>query len=306
MGNYLGGSFSETEWRTLMSSLIFPAVLSGLMLGAVYALLALGLTLIYGVLHIINFAHGSLLMLALYSVYFLWYYFGVDPYIAIPMVMPVFFVLGYVLQRWLIAPMSSGSEQNVLLITLALSMIIDNLALYFWSSNTRTADIAYAYDTVEIFGAYLPLGRVIAFWAAIGVAPLLWFFMAYTKIGSAIRAVAIEKRGAELVGIDVDHTYAICFGIGTACVALAACLLLPTFYITPQVGYTFVLVAFTTVVLGGMGSLPGALIAGLLLGVIESLCGLFLGESLGQIGIFLAFILILLFKPSGIMGRSRT
>ncbi|UHS58459.1 branched-chain amino acid ABC transporter permease [Agrobacterium vaccinii] len=289
-----------------MSSLILPAVLSGLMMGAVYALVALGLTLIYGVLHIINFAHGSLLMLALYAVYFLYFYFGVDPYLAIPVVLPAFFALGYVLQRFLIAPMSSGSEQNVLLITLAVSMIIDNLALYFWTSNTRTADIAYAYDTVEVLGAYLPLGRVIAFGAALAVAPLLWCFMAYTRTGSAIRAVAIEKRGAELVGIDVNHTYAICFGIGTACVALAACLLLPTFYITPQVGYTFVLVAFTTVVLGGMGSLLGALVAGLLLGVIESLCGLFLGESLGQIGIFLAFILILLFKPSGLLGRART
>jgi len=285
-----------------MSSLILPAILSGLTMGAVYALVALGLTLIYGVLHIINFAHGSLLMLALYAVYFLHARLGVDPYLAIPVVLPVFFLLGYALQRSIVAPMSKGSEQNVLLVTLALSLIIDNLALYFWTSNTRTADIAYAYDTIEILGAYLPLGRVIAFLAALAAAPLLWFFMARTRTGTAIRAVAIEKRGAEIVGIDVNHTYAICFGIGTACVALAACLLLPTFYVTPQVGYTFVLVAFTTVVLGGMGSLPGALIAGLLLGVIESLCGLFLGESLGQIGIFIAFILILLFKPSGLLG----
>ena len=286
-----------------MSSLILPAVLSGLTMGAVYALVALGLTLIYGVLHIINFAHGSLLMLALYAAYFLFVHLGVDPYLAIPILLPVFFCLGYVLQRWVIAPMSGGSEQNVLLVTLALALIIDNLALYFWTSNTRSVDIPYAYNTVEFLGAYLPLGRVIAFFAALAAAPLLWLFMTRTRTGSAIRAVAIEKRGAEIVGIDVNHTYAICFGIGTACVALAACLLLPTFYVTPQVGYTFVLVAFTTVVLGGMGSLPGALIAGLLLGVIESLCGLFLGESLGQIGIFIAFILILLFKPSGLLGR---
>ncbi len=286
-----------------MSSLILPAVLSGLTMGAIYALVALGLTLIYGVLHIINFAHGSLLMLALYAAYFLFVHLGLDPYLAIPILLPVFFCLGYALQRWLIAPMSGGSEQNVLLVTLALALIIDNLALYFWTSNTRSVDIPYAYNTVEFLGAYLPLGRVIAFFAAIAAAPLLWLFMTRTRTGSAIRAVAIEKRGAEIVGIDVNHTYALCFGIGTACVALAACLLLPTFYVTPQVGYTFVLVAFTTVVLGGMGSLPGALIAGLLLGVIESLCGLFLGESLGQIGIFVAFILILLFKPSGLLGR---
>lgn len=286
-----------------MSSLILPAVLNGLTMGAVYALIALGLTLIYGVLHIINFAHGSLLMLGLYAAYFLFHYWGIDPYLAIVIVVPAFFALGYVLQRGIIAPMSAGSEQNVLLVTLALSLVIDNLALYFWTSNTRTADIAYAYDTVEVLGAYLTLGRVIAFFAALLVAGLMWLFMTRTRTGAAIRAVAIEKRGAEIVGIDVAHTYALCFGIGTACVALAACLLLPTFYVTPQVGYSFVLVAFTTVVMGGMGSLPGALVAGLLLGVIEALSGLFLGESLGQLGIFVAFILTLLFRPAGLLGR---
>jgi len=286
-----------------MSSLILPAMLNGLTMGAVYALIALGLTLIYGVLHIINFAHGSLLMLGLYAAYFLFHYFGLDPYLAIIFVVPAFFGLGYVLQRGIIAPMSAGSEQNVLLVTLALALAIDNLALYFWTSNTRTVDIPYAYDTVEVLGTYLTLGRVIAFGAALAVAALMWLFMTRTRTGAAIRAVAIEKRGAEIVGIDVGHTYAICFGIGTACVALAACLLLPTFYVTPQVGYTFVLVAFTTVVMGGMGSLPGALLAGLLLGVIEAVGGLYLGESLGQIGIFVAFILTLLFKPSGLLGR---
>ncbi|AUM74618.1 branched-chain amino acid ABC transporter permease [Paracoccus jeotgali] len=286
-----------------MSSLILPAVLNGLMMGAVYALIALGLTLIYGVLHIINFAHGSLLMLALYAAYFLFQHLGIDPYLAAVIVVPLFFGLGYALQRVVIAPMSAGSEQNVLLVTLALSLVIDNLALYFWTSNTRTVDVPYAYNTVEVFGAYLTLGRVIAFVAALVVAGLMWLFMTRTRTGAAIRAVAVEKRGAEIVGIDVGHTYAICFGLGTACVALAACLLLPTFYVTPQVGYTFVLVAFTTVVMGGMGSLPGALIAGLALGVIEALGGLFLGESLGQIGIFVAFILTLLFRPSGLLGR---
>jgi branched-chain amino acid transport system permease protein len=286
-----------------MSSLIIPAILGGLATGAVYALIALGLTLIYGVLHIINFAHGSLLMLALYGVYFLHVIFGLDPYLALPIIVPLFFLLGYALQRGVISTFSLGKEQNVLLVTLALSMIIDNLALYFWTSNTRTISLPYAYEMVEIGPAFIPLPRVIAFVAAMLCALVLWLVMTRTRIGKAIRAVAIEKRGAELVGIDVENTYAMCFGIGTACVAVAACLLLPTFYVTPQVGYAFVLVAFTTVVLGGMGSLLGALVSGLLLGVIEALCGLFLGESLGQIGIFLAFILILLFRPSGLFGR---
>lgn len=286
-----------------MWSLVVPAVLGGLTNGAIYALVALGLTLIYGVLHIINFAHGSLLMLALYAVFFLNAWLGVDPYVALPIVIPFFFLFGYALERWAIAPFSRGKEQNILLVTLALSILIDNLALYFWTSDTRTISVSYAYTMVQIGPAFIPLPKVIAFGGALVCALVLWFIMARTRLGAAIQAVAVEKRGAELVGIDVQHTYAMCFGIGTACVATAACLLLPTFYVTPQVGYAFVLVAFTTVVLGGMGSFIGALISGLLLGVIEALCGLFLGESLGQIGIFVAFIVILLFRPSGLFGR---
>ena len=286
-----------------MWSLVVPAVLGGLTNGAIYALVALGLTLIYGVLHIINFAHGSLLMLALYAVFFLNALLGVDPYVALPIVIPLFFLLGYALERWAIAPFSRGKEQNILLVTLALSILIDNLALYFWTSDTRTISVSYAYTMVQIGPAFIPLPKVIAFGGALVCALILWFIMARTRLGAAIQAVAVEKRGAELVGIDVQHTYAMCFGIGTACVAIAACLLLPTFYVTPQVGYAFVLVAFTTVVLGGMGSFIGALISGLLLGVIEALCGLFFGESLGQIGVFVAFIVILLFRPSGLFGR---
>ena len=283
-----------------MAALIVPAVLSGLATGAVYALVALGLTLVYGVLHIINFAHGSLMMAALYGAYFLNVRLGLDPYAALPVAVIVFFGIGYVLQRYVIAVFSHGRDTNILLVTLALSIIIDNGALYLFSSDTRTVDLPYAFETVEIGPAFIPVPKVIAFGVALLIAGLLWLVMNRTRLGTAIRAVAVEKRGAELMGIDVGHTYAMCFGIGTACVAAAACLLLPTFYVTPQVGYAFVLVAFTTVVMGGMGSLGGALVAGLLLGVVEALCGLYLGETLGQIGIFAAFILTLLFRPAGL------
>ncbi len=283
-----------------MLGLVIPAILSGLTTGAVYALVALGLTLIYGVLHIINFAHGSLLMAALYVALLLNTRLGLDPYVALPIVVGLFFCAGYLLQRYVVDTVSHGRDSNILLVTLAISIIIDNGALAIFTSNTRTIDVPYAFDMVEIGPAFIPLPKVVAFVAALVFAGLLWLLMRHTRLGAAIRAVAIEKRGAELMGIDVKHTYAMCFGIGTACVAAAACLLLPTFYVTPQVGYAFVLVAFTTVVLGGMGSLGGALVAGLLLGVIEALCGLFLGETLGQIGIFAAFILTLLLRPAGL------
>lgn len=283
-----------------MLGLVVPAILSGLTTGAIYALVALGLTLIYGVLHIINFAHGSLLMAALYAALFVNLRLGVDPYLALPFLVAAFFAIGYGLQRFVIDTVSHGRDANILLVTLALSIMIDNGALYLFTSNTRTIEVPYAFEMVEIGPAFIPLPKAVAFGAALAFAALLWLVMRRTRLGTAIRAVAVEKRGAELVGIDVQHTYAMCFGLGTACVAAAACLLLPTFYVTPQVGYAFVLVAFTTVVLGGMGSLGGALVAGLLLGVVEALCGLFLGETLGQVGIFAVFILTLLFRPAGL------
>lgn len=282
--------------------LVIPAVVAGLTTGAVYALVALGLTLIYGVLHIINFAHGSLLMLAMYGVFFLHALFGVDPYLSLPIVVPVFFALGYALQRSVIMPASHGKDQNILLVTLGLAIVFDNLALYFWSSTTRTIDLPYAFEVIDLGFALVPIPRAIAFFGALAVAGVLWLVIARTDLGRAIRAVAKEKQGARLVGIDVEHIYAMSFGIGSACLAVAASLLMPTFYVTPQVGYAFVLIAFTTVVLGGMGSFEGALIGGLALGVVEALGGLWLGESLGQIGIFVIFILVLLFRPTGLFG----
>ena len=277
-------------------------MVAGLTTGAVYALVALGLTLIYGVLHIINFAHGSLLMLAMYGVFFLHSLFGIDPYLALPILVPVFFALGYALQRGVIMPASHGKDQNILLVTLGLAIVFDNLALYLWTSTTRTIDLPYAFEVIDLGFALVPIPRAIAFFGALAVAGLLWLLIARTDLGRAIRAVAKERQGARLVGIDVEHIYAMSFGIGTACLAVAASLLMPTFYVTPQVGYAFVLIAFTTVVLGGMGSFEGALIGGLVLGVVEALGGLFLGESLGQIGIFVIFILVLLFRPTGLFG----
>jgi branched-chain amino acid transport system permease protein len=216
--------------------------------------------------------------------------------------MPLFFAVGYVLQRVVIQPAWHGRDENVLLVTLGLAIVIDNLALWLWTSTTRSIDSRYSFEVIDLGVAFMPIAKVIGFFGALAFGALLWALMTFTDLGKAIRAVAREREGARLVGVRVEHIYAMTFGIGTAMVAAAACLLLPTFYVTPQVGYAFVLVAFTTVVLGGMGSFPGALFAGLLLGVVEALCGLYLGESLGQIGIFVMFILVVLFRPTGLFG----
>ena len=286
----------------LSSVILIPAILNGLLTGAVYALVALGLTLIYGVLHIINFAHGAMLSAAMFAAFFAFRLLGLDPYVAILLIAPAFFLIGYGLQRFVIGPASHGDDRNMLLVTLGLAVVIENMLLFAFRADTRTIDLPYAFQTIDLGFAFLAIPRVIGFAAVLVVALALGAVMTLTDTGKAIRAVAKEKVGAQLAGIDVAHIYAVTFGLGTACVAIAACLLMPTYYVNPTAGEAFVLVAFTIVVLGGMGSVAGALIGGLVIGVVESLSGLFLGESLGQIGIFLIFIAVLLVRPTGLFG----
>ena len=282
--------------------ILFAAVLNGLTTGAVYALVALGLTLIYGVLHIINFAHGAALMMALYGVYFLKQSLGLDPYLALLPMVAVMFAAGYAIQRGIVNRASHGKDENILLVTLGLAIVLENVALLAFKSDTRTIDTPYTLATVAIGPAAIAVPKVVAFFGALVAAAVLLWIVRRTDLGRAIRAVAKEKHGARLVGIDVDHVYAMSFGIGLGCLGAAACFLLPAYYVNPQVGNGFVLVAFTIVVLGGMGSFGGALAGGLLVGVVESLGGLWFGESLGQVGIFLLFIAVLLFRPLGLFG----
>jgi branched-chain amino acid transport system permease protein len=212
------------------------------------------------------------------------------------------FALGYGLQRVVINRAGHGKDENILLVTLGLAIVLENLALLFFKSDTRTIETAYTLTTVAIGPATIALTKLVAFAGALAAATVLLWVVHRTDLGRAIRAVAKETQGARLMGIDVEHVYAMSFGIGLACVGAAACFLLPAYYVNPQVGSGFVLVAFTIVVLGGMGSFAGALLGGLLIGIVESLGGLFLGESLGQIGIFAIFIAVLLFRPQGLLG----
>lgn len=293
---------AQRPHQMLQTEILLSALANGLMTGAVYALIALGLTLVYGVLHIINFAHGATLTAAMFAVFVLHSVFRIDPYIAVFILTPLFFGLGYAVQRFVINPASHGSDSNILLVTLGLSIIIENALLAGFRSDTRSIDVPYGFSVIEIGNLFLSTPRVIAFFASFAVAGVLGLMLLRTDTGKAIRAVAKEKTGAALSGINVEHIYAVTFGLGAACLAIAACLLMPTFLVNPRIGNAFVLVAFTIVVLGGMGSIGGALVGGLIIGVVESLSGLYLGESLGQVGIFLIFILVLLFRPTGLFG----
>ena len=294
----LGFNLPFYSWQTVLGSAI-----SGVFLGSVYALVALGLTLIYGVLHIINFAHGSLLMLSMYAVFFLWQLLGIDPYLAMLIVVPGGFAVGYALQRTVIGKASHGRDEIILLVTLGIAIVIDNGALFFFSATERSVQVPYDLDGVDLGVTYAVYPELLALGGSLLITLLLWLFMRYSDTGRAIRAVAKERQGARLVGINVEHIFAISFGIGTACVSAAASLLAPTYAVSPQFGYLFVLIAFTVVVLGGMGSFVGALVGGFIIGITEQLGRLYLGESLGLITISTIFILILLFRPTGLFGQ---
>ncbi len=285
--------------------ILLAATINGLLMGGIYTLVASGLTLIYGVLHIINFAHGSMLMLAMFGVYFLLTLTGIDPYVSLLIMVPGMYLLGFLLYRHMIGKLSLGRDENILLITLGLSILIENLALMFFKGDSRTISLSYSDKMIELGPLLLGVPKVVSFVAAMVLCGLLGLFITRTDTGKAIRAVAKERMGARLVGIDVDRIFAVSFGIGLATLGAAACLLMPIFYVSPSSGHVFVIVAFTAVVLGGMGSFLGAVIGGLIVGLTESFGGLFLGESLGQIGISLIFILILLFRPSGLFGDKR-
>lgn len=286
-------------------TILTAATINGLLLGGIYTLVACGLTLIYGVLHIINFAHGSMLMLAMFGVYYLLMVFKVDPYISLFIMVPVMYGFGYVLYKGVIGRLSNSKDENILLITLGLSIFLENLALMLFKGDSRTISVSYSDIMVELGPTLVPMPKLISFGVSMLLCIGLGLLIQKTDLGKSIRAVAKERVGARLVGIDVDKIFAISYGIGLATLGAAACLLMPIFYVSPTIGHVFVLVAFTVVVLGGMGSFLGAVVGGLIVGLTESFGGLFLGESLGQIGISLIFILILLLKPSGLFGASR-
>jgi branched-chain amino acid transport system permease protein len=288
-----------------LSGLLLQAVVSGLLLGGVYGVVASGLTLIFGVLRIINFAHGAVMMLGMYASYWLWVWLGVDPYLSVLVTAPAFFVLGMGIQRVVIEPNRAAAEHNQLLLTLGLALFLENLALVLWQGDFRTLRVPYANASFVIGDALVEVSRLVAAGGAVLIALALFVFLRRTDVGKAIRALSEEREGAMLVGIDVARIRAVAFGIGSACVAVAGALITPFFYIAPDVGESFNIMAFVVVVLGGMGNFIGALVGGLIVGLAESLGAALLPGSLKQLVVFVIFVLVLLFRPEGLFGGAR-
>jgi branched-chain amino acid transport system permease protein len=283
--------------------LLLQSVVSGLLMGGVYSLIAIGLTLIFGVMKIINFAHGSLMMLGMFTTYWLFVLLGIDPYLSLLFSIPILFIIGIVIERFLIAKVLDAPEHNQLLLTLGISLFIENFALFLWTPNFRTINVQYIKKAATVGTVMISFPKVIAFLFAIILTALLYYFLKSTDLGKAIRAASEEKEGALTVGINMRRIYYVAFGVGAACVGAAGTLTAPFFYVNPHVGGIFVITAFVVVVLGGMGNFIGAFVGGIIVGLAESVGAAFVPGQLKQLIIYFIFILVLLFKPQGLFGR---
>ncbi|MGD2049007.1 MAG: branched-chain amino acid ABC transporter permease [Chloroflexota bacterium] len=310
----LFGRSSIVNWLDQNGVVLRQAIVTGLLIGGVFGLVAMGLTLIFGVLDIINFAHGALLTIGMYITFVLFDRFGIDPYLAVLITVPLLFLLGAIIQRTIIHPARNAPAHNQLLLTLGLALLIENLMLVVFTATPRSIRLDYGRGVTEIgplaiefpiriAGTTITLTKLAAFIFAVILTALLYLLLQRTILGKAIRATAQNKEGAQLVGISTDRISLITFGLGVACVGAAAALVLPFLAVDPQVGNTFNITAFVIVVLGGMGSIPGALLGGLIIGLTQELGVVFAPSSTKLIGVFLVFILVLLLRPQGLLGK---
>lgn len=287
-----------------MSIQIFQALLDGVLMGGVYALAALGLSLIFGVMKITNFAHGAMMTVGMYAVYVISTGLGISPYLSLLFSAAFLFILGYVIQRVLIHRISQAPTHNQLLLTLGVAYILENGLLAVFTPNYKTLSMENFPSFIQIGEISVNPAKLIAFAVVIVVTAAIYLLLYRTDTGKAIRACSQEREGALLMGIVIKKTNAIAFGIGAMCTGIAGALLTPILSIYPTLGETFQLKCFVIAILGGMGNLWGALLSGLIVGVVESLTGYIAGGSWSDLMVYAAFILILLVKPAGLFGRS--
>lgn len=283
--------------------IVTQAVVTGILTGGVYGLVAMGLTLIFGVLDVVNFAHGAFLTLALFITYGVVHSTGLHPYLALVVAVPVMFCLGWVAQYGVLNRAMGRPLENQLLITLGFSLLIENGLLLFLGGNPHAVHFP-GNRGLPLFGAVADLSRVLAFVAALVLAGAVYFVLRRTRIGTAIRAVAANRQGASLIGVDVRKIYALTFALGTACAGAAGTLVAPFTTIQPAAGQMFNIIAFVVVVLGGMGNVLGAVAGGLLIGLTEQLGGIYLPGQSPLLLVFIVFVLVLFLRPQGLFGRS--
>lgn len=285
--------------------LILSIVVNGLMLGSLYAMVSVGLTLIFGITKVINFAHGEFMMIGMVLTYLFSSYLGIHPYLTLIFTVPLLFVLGIGVQKFLIEPLKDSDEHIQIFATVGLSIAMINLVLLIVGSNNLNTPASGMRQVVNIGPTMLLTGQAVIVLCAIIMVVFLHLFLSKSQMGRAIRATAQNRNAAQLMGIDVSRINMITFGIGIACVGIAAVLLSPLYPVNAQTGQSFVLIAFVIVVMGGLGSITGAFYAALIIGLVDAFAGYYLGSSLKDVAVFGIFLLILIFRPSGLFGKSK-
>jgi branched-chain amino acid transport system permease protein len=289
-----------------MGEFFVQVIVSGLLLGGVYALLSVGLNLIFGVVRVINFAHGDFMMLGMYLTFYLFGFYHIDPYLAgVFLVAPALFLVGMAVQRLLIKPLQNASALMLIFSTFGLSIALQNLALMGFKADYRTILTVYSTATLDVAGISISVPRLIAFTFALILLIALYLLLRYTLIGKALRAVAENRVVTQLMGVRVQRLNLLAFGLGSAITGVAGALILPFSYVFPTIGGSYTLVAFVVVVLGGLGNMAGAFLGGLTIGLVESLSGTYIAPALKEAIYFVIFILVLLVRPQGLFGLGK-
>jgi branched-chain amino acid transport system permease protein len=289
-----------------MQVIIFiQAVVNGIMIGGIYALISVGLTLIFGVMDVVNFAQGEFVMLGMFVTYLLHLLLGLDPTVSIIIALPIMFCLGALVQKTLIARVVGLPHESQILLTLGISVLLMNLTLLIMGADPHSIQTSYKFSSIQIGPILIMLPRFIAFVVAMVASIILWLFLSRTELGRGLRAVAEKPEVAILMGINPKKMHWLAFGVGIALAGVAGTVVTPFRYIYPNVGQVYVLIAFVIVVLGGMGDIPGAILGAFVIGVTESLTSQYVALDLAMLGPYIIFILVLLFKPTGILGKGR-
>jgi branched-chain amino acid transport system permease protein len=291
-------------------------LIQGVLLGGLYALIGIGMTLIMGVMKIINLAHGELMMLAMYAAFWLFTLWGIDPYVSLLVTVPLLFLLGVFLQKALIAPVlkvDSILPENQVILTVGIGMVLQNLATLFFTSDYRSTPVSYASNAWYLSDWWrsspielsFSVPSMVSFLFAVGITLVLWWFLQTTDVGKAIRATAQDRDAALILGINVDRMTLLTFGLGAALVGAAGSLFLPMYYLFPALGGRFTLIAFVITILGGLGSTYGAILGGVILGIFESMTAAYVGMGWAPVGRFVVFVACLIFLPGGLAGLLR-
>jgi branched-chain amino acid transport system permease protein len=287
----------------LSFDLVVNVVIAGLLTGLVYGLMALGLSVIFGVVRVVNFAHGEMMTIAMYAATVLFASLKLDPFLAVLPVAAAFFVFGYAMQAGLINPFITRPEHSQFMLLVAVAIIMVNALLMAFGPDARNVQVDYQLESFELGAILVDKARLYAALLALAAAAALFAFFRFTLTGKAIRACADNYLGARVVGLNIKRLYSLTFGLGSACVAIAGCAMVLLVDVTPPLGPYYTLLAFVIVIVGGLGSMTGALLGGVLIGVSEALAGLFIAPSAKSMFSFGLLILVLLLRPQGLLGR---